>query len=42
MKHDAANIADCFYKTAAGEGEGECPCFVFAAEVELGDQEGEE
>ena len=42
VQHEAANIADCFYKTAAGEGEGERPCFVSGAEVELGDQEGEE
>ena len=41
VKHEAADIADCFYKTAAGDGEGECPCFVSDAEVELGDQEGE-
>ena len=41
VKHEAANISDCFYKTAAGEGEGECPCFVSDPEVELGDQEGE-
>ena len=41
VKHEAADIADCFYKAAAGEGEGECPCFVSDAEVDLGDQEGE-
>ena len=42
VEHEAADIADCFDKTAAGEGESECPCFVSDAEVELGDQEGEE
>ena len=42
VQHEAADVSDCFYKTAAGEGEGECPGFVSDAEVELGDQEGEE
>lgn len=42
MQHKAADIADCFHETAAGEGEGESPCFVFDAEVELGDEEDDE
>ena len=42
VQHEAADVTDCFYKTAAGEREGECPRFVSDAEVELSDQEGEE
>lgn len=42
VEHKAADVADCFDKTAAGEGEGEGPCFVSDAEVELGYQEDDE
>lgn len=42
VEHKAAEIADCFDKTAAGEGEGEGPCLVSDAEVELGYQEDDE
>ena len=42
VKYETADVADCFDETAAGEGEGEGPCFVSDAEVELGEQEGEE
>ena len=39
VEYDAADVPDCFDKTAAGEGEGEGPGFVSDAEVELGDEE---
>lgn len=42
VEHQAAGIADRFDETAAGEGEGEGPCLVFDAEVELGYQEDDE
>ena len=42
VKHDSAEVADRFDQTAAGEGEGESPCSVSDAEVELGYQEGDE
>ena len=42
VEHEAADVADCFDETAAGEGEGEGPCSVSDAEVELGDEEDDE
>ena len=42
VQHEAANVADCFHETAAGESEGESPCSVFDAEVDLGDEEDDE
>ena len=42
VKNEAPDVADCFDETAAGESERECPCFVFDAEIELGDEEDDE
>ena len=42
VQHEAADVADCFHETAAGESEGESPCSVSDAEVELGDEEDDE
>lgn len=42
VKHEAADVADRFDETAAGEGEGEGPCPVSDAEVDLGDEQDDE
>lgn len=42
VQHEAADVADCFHETAARKSEGESPCSVSDAEVELGDEEDDE
>ncbi len=42
VKYEAADVANCFDETAAGEGEGKRPHSVSDAEVELGDEQDDE
>ena len=42
VKHETADVAECFDKTAATESEGESPCSVSDTEVKLGDEEDDE
>ena len=42
MKHETADVAECFDETAATESEGESPCFVCDTLIELGGEENDE